>query len=165
MICSRIPCAPKVSGFTLVELMVVVAILGVMAMIAGPSFSGLIADQRAKNASSDLFTALATARSEAIKRNTKITLQQKTGGWAKGWELFDPDDATTKLLVHGELADATVTTTPTSLTSVTWLSSGRVQGTTSPGFTISTTTGNSTSTRMLCLDISGRPYVNSSSCS
>jgi prepilin-type N-terminal cleavage/methylation domain-containing protein len=165
MISSLIHTARKIEGFTLVELMVVVTILGVMAMIAGPNFAGLIADQRAKNASSDLYTALATARSEAIKRNTKMMLQQKTGGWGKGWEIVDPDDTTTKVLVHGELPDATVTPTPTSLTSITWLGSGRVQGTTSPGFTISTTTGTSTSTRTLCLDISGRPYVNSSSCS
>lgn len=153
------------NGFTLVELLTVVTILGVMAMIAGPSFSGLIADQRAKNASSDLYTALATARSEAIKRNTKITLQQISGGWVNGWEVIDPDDTTNKILVHAQLSGATVTTSPTSLASVTYLSSGRVKGTSSPAFTVSTTSGAATSTRALCLDLSGRPYVNATACS
>lgn len=157
---------PGAAGFTLVELLTVVAILGVMAMIAGPSFSNLIADQRAKNASSDLYTALATARSEAIKRNTKVTLQQITGGWVNGWEVVDPGDTTNKILVHGQLSGATVTTSPTSLTAVTYLNSGRIQGNSAPAFTVSTTSGSSTSTRTLCLDLSGRPYVNSTtSCS
>src|SRR5690348_15800172 len=112
-------------GFTLVEVVTVVSIIGVLAMIAGPSFSNLIAGQRATNASTELYTALMTARSEAIKRNTKMTLQQKSGGWVNGWELIDPNDTTTKVLVHGQLAGATVTPTPTSLTAVTYLSSGR----------------------------------------
>ena len=98
-------------GFTLVELVTVVSIIGVLAMIAGPGFSNLIAGQRATNASTDLYTALMTARSEAIKRNTKMTLQQKSGGWVNGWELIDPNDTTTKVLVHGQLAGATVTPT------------------------------------------------------
>lgn len=152
-------------GFTLVELVTVVSIIGVLAMIAGPGFSNLIAGQRATNASTDLYTALMTARSEAIKRNTKMTLQQKSGGWVNGWELVDPDDTTTKVLVHGQLAGATVTPTPTSLTAVTYLSSGRVQGTTAPGFSITTTSGSSTTTKSLCVDLTGRPYVNSTSCS
>jgi type IV fimbrial biogenesis protein FimT len=152
-------------GFTLVELVTVVSIIGVLAMIAGPGFSNLIAGQRATNASTDLYTALMTARSEAIKRNTKMTLQQKSGGWVNGWELIDPNDTTTKVLVHGQLAGATVTPTPTSLTAVTYLSSGRVQGTTAPGFSITTTSGSSTTTKSLCVDLTGRPYVNSTSCS
>jgi len=155
----------RLHGFTLVELMAVVSIIAILAMIAGPSFSNLIASQRATNASTDLYTALMTARSEAIKRNTKMTLQQKSGGWVNGWELVDPDDTTTKVLVHGELAGATVTPTPTSLTAVTYLGSGRVQGTAAPAFSITTTSGSSTTTKSLCVDLTGRPYVNSSSCS
>jgi type IV fimbrial biogenesis protein FimT len=153
------------AGFTLVELMTVVSILGVLAMIAGPNFAHLISDQRAKNASSDLYTALATARSEAVKRNIKVTLQQKTGGWIKGWEVVDPSDTTTKFLEHGELAGAAITTSPTTLVSVTFLSSGRIQGASAPAFTVTTSLGSASSTRSLCLDLTGRPYVNSTSCS
>jgi len=158
------PLSCRTRGFTLVELLTVVTILGVLAMLAGPSFSNLIADQRAKNASSDLFTALSIARSEAIKRNTKMTLQRKSGDWANGWELVDPDDTTQKVLNHDQVSGATVAPTPSTLTSLTYLSSGRLQGNTAPAFTVTSTSGSSTSTRTLCIDPSGRPYVNSTSC-
>jgi type IV fimbrial biogenesis protein FimT len=154
----------RITGFTKVELLTVVTIIGELAMLAGPSFSNLIADQRAKNASTDLFTAISIARSEAIKRNTKIALQQKSGDWANGWEIVDPDDPTLKIVNHGELSGASVEPTPSTVASIVYLSSGRLQGNAAPAFTITTTLGSSTSTRTLCIDPSGRPYVNSTSC-
>lgn len=158
-------CAAANAGFTLVELVTVVTIVGVLAMLAGPSFSKLIADQRAGSAATDMYVALATTRSEAIKRNTKITLRPKTGGWAKGWEVVDPADTSITLLEHGELSGAAVAVTPTTMTSVIYLSSGRVQASAAPSFTITTSAGSTTSIKTLCVDLTGRPYVNSTSCS
>src|SRR5947207_8578310 len=66
------------AGFTAIELLVVVSIVGVLAAIAGPSFAPLIASQRASSAATDLYVALATARSEATKRNADVTLSQKS---------------------------------------------------------------------------------------
>ncbi|TMH07321.1 MAG: prepilin-type N-terminal cleavage/methylation domain-containing protein [Betaproteobacteria bacterium] len=56
--------ATRARGFTLVELLTVVAVLVVFAMIAVPSFNELIASQRVQIAATDLFTSLLRARSQ-----------------------------------------------------------------------------------------------------
>ena len=55
------------TGFTLIELMVTIAIAAILATLAAPSFREYIVSQRIKNASFDLFTALTLARSEATQ--------------------------------------------------------------------------------------------------
>ena len=62
------------SGFTLAELLVVVAVVGILTMIALPNFKSVSQSQRVKNASYELFSGLSLARNEAIKRNNDVTL-------------------------------------------------------------------------------------------
>lgn len=63
------------SGFTLTELLVVITIVGILTMVAIPSFTALSESQRAKNASFEMYALLSIARSEAIKRNTNIKIE------------------------------------------------------------------------------------------
>ena len=72
------PFRSSVSGFTLTELMVVVAIVGILTMVAVPSFNSLVQSQRVKNAGFELYSSLALARSEAIKRNSDVTIATTT---------------------------------------------------------------------------------------
>lgn len=78
-------CSKQQSGFTLVELMVAIAIFGILAAIALPNFSQMIQSQKVRGASSDLFGALIYARSEAIKRNTSISVVRTGAAWEAGW--------------------------------------------------------------------------------
>lgn len=75
------------SGFTLVELMVVVAVSAILLALAAPSFREYLAGQRLVNASFDLTSSMLLARSEAIKRNANVTLAPLSAGlgWASGW--------------------------------------------------------------------------------
>ena len=75
-------CDPR--GFTLVELLATLSVIAILAFAAAPSFSGVIAAQRARNAALDLSAALTLARSEAVKRNATVTVATP-GAWASGW--------------------------------------------------------------------------------
>lgn len=72
-------------GFTLIELMIVVAILGIFAGLAGPEFGRMIAAQRMQSATSALTESLWLARSEALSRNTPVGLSFSSMG--DGWEV------------------------------------------------------------------------------
>ena len=64
----------SVAGFNLTELMVVVAVAGILAAVALPSFTSLSQSQRVKSASFDIYALITVARSEAIKRNSDVTI-------------------------------------------------------------------------------------------
>lgn len=81
-------------GFTLVELMVVIAVLAVLAAIAAPSFTSLIERWRVRLVAEELEGTIYYARSEAIKRGGAITIESKTGGWQNGWSVVHTDGAT-----------------------------------------------------------------------
>ena len=65
-------------GFSLIELVVVIALVGILLRLAIPPLRGALADQRAKTVAYETMAALNLARSEAIKRNTTITLTATT---------------------------------------------------------------------------------------
>lgn len=83
-------------GFTLVEVLVVVAIAAVLQAIAVPAMANLIASNRQTTAINTLFSSLLLARSEAIKRNQRAVVCKSaagdacaaTGDWGQGWVVF-----------------------------------------------------------------------------
>ena len=62
------------SGFTLLELMLVVAIAGLLLAFAVPAMGNFFRNARITGAANDLMAALHFARSEAIKRRLPVTL-------------------------------------------------------------------------------------------
>jgi len=94
----------RVGGFTLIEIMVTVAVLAVLLVAAAPAMTDMVLNNRMAGLSNDLMSDLAIARSEALKRGQRVVLCKNagndsscsTGLWADGWLLYlDADNDTT----------------------------------------------------------------------
>lgn len=86
----------KHCGFTLVELMITLAIAGILLTIGVPSFQNMIRTNRTVTNTNNLVTALNLARSEAIKRGVQVTVKRKgttSQNWDSGWDVFTDIDA------------------------------------------------------------------------
>lgn len=168
------------SGFTLIELMVTVAVLGILSAIALPSFSGLLASSRVNSAATDLWAAMQFARSEAVKRNETVTVCPSTNetgcaaagtSFASGW-IVRPGPAT---LPAGEAEPAALRVYPALRPTITATGSRRIEytslGRPTPAsldslsldvaFTISAPASR---TRHVCITNAGLPEVRREAC-
>lgn len=80
-------------GFTLIELMVVIAMVAIIASLAAPSLQVGIAKQKVSVAASDLMASLMQARSEAITNNQQTIVEPKDASdWSRGWRIYVDTD-------------------------------------------------------------------------
>lgn len=92
----------KHRGFTLIELMVGIVILGVMATIAAPSFQRMVAGSAVRSCTMDLVAALNTARADAVNLRRGVSLSATDASssgneWGGGgWSLSYPGTTETK---------------------------------------------------------------------
>ena len=90
-------------GLSLSEILVALSISAILAISAIPDLSGMLMDNRAATLTNSLLTAMQVARTEAIKRNSEVTLCKSTGAtgctgtWTDGWIVFSDLDADRKL--------------------------------------------------------------------
>lgn len=89
---TRVAAHSRHSGFTLIELMVTLSVLGVLLALAAPSFTRLIATNRLASETNEFIATLHLARSEAVRRAQPVTLRAigNPDDYAKGWQVF-PD--------------------------------------------------------------------------
>jgi prepilin-type N-terminal cleavage/methylation domain-containing protein len=72
------------SGFTLIELMVTVAVAVLLAALAVPSFRELIDKSRLRGATDDIVSLLNVARASAVKYGHDVNVSINSGGWCGG---------------------------------------------------------------------------------
>jgi type IV fimbrial biogenesis protein FimT len=67
------------SGFTLIELMVTVAVVGILALVAMPAMTDLVNNSRVAGQTEELVSSIQLARAEAVRRNVRVTLCPTNG--------------------------------------------------------------------------------------
>lgn len=88
------------SGFTLIEILIVVALASVLMSLAMPSFRTFLVKRSVQAAVDTMVLDMRFARSESIKRTTRVSMCSSTNGtscaaaasWRDGWIIFIDDD-------------------------------------------------------------------------
>jgi type IV fimbrial biogenesis protein FimT len=114
----------KCSGFSLIELMAVIAIVGIAAAIGMPSMVGVINRTRLESELSSLEESLNLGRSEAVKRGVPVSVCPSTDGatcstgtnWSSGWIVLLNSSPTQVLQKVAALSSDTLTSIPSGST-------------------------------------------------
>jgi len=133
------------AGFTLVELMVTVAIAGILLSLAFPSFKAWMQNTKIRAVAESIQNGLQLARTEAVRRNTRVQLiGSEGGGWTVGCFNAVPDengdgvDDCPKVIQQRNAAELgsslpQVIASPADTTTVTFDGLGRVRPTNKDG--------------------------------
>ena len=145
---------PRTRGFTLIELMIVLTIAGILAVIAAPSMSELMAGVRLRSAASDMLASLLYARSEAIKRGADVQVVPTGGDYATGWNVQVVTGAVPIKTVQAPSGvDAIVAGT------ITYRADGRLTGGTAFDLHFKSAANSAAQMRCVKADLSGKPYI------
>lgn len=141
--------APRQRGFTLIELMVTLFVMGILLTLGLPQFSEMTAAQQQRAAASALFDSLSLARSEAVKRNAEVSISgTELGG---GWNVTLGDNT----VLHTQQRFAGVSFTPAAA-SIVYNTRGRL---TTGATSIQVKSARSSACRVVSIGSNGRPRV------
>jgi prepilin-type N-terminal cleavage/methylation domain len=107
----------RLKGFTLLELMVTLTVVGILGVIAIPNFRSFMLNQRRDTVIDALVASLNYARNQALNMDLPTTLCAGTpglscngGSWASGWEVVQAPPSTSSVLLTTHVLQTTSTT-------------------------------------------------------
>lgn len=168
-------------GFTLVELLIVIAIVAILGSLAAPSFNTFLLKRSVQSASDTLVNDIRYARSEALRRSTRVSicsLAANTTGtcsaagsasWANGWIVF-VDTTNLGTVDAGEeivrvqqapqsIASIQSTNTASDRSRITFEANGFAKSADQTFIVTPTGSVPANSTRLVCISIMGRPSL------
>ncbi|MGL5814392.1 MAG: GspH/FimT family pseudopilin [Aeromonas sp.] len=160
-------------GFTLIELMVTVALLSILLMLGVPSFNSLIKSMNLTTQANQFVASVQLARSEAVRRNRNVLLSAQAGNaalhWERGWQVWIDSNGNGSLDA-GELIrqfDSLDGNTLSSDTAVLrFTNTGFLDGRTPQGhiFSLTPTSCSGEMARDISINGTGHPSVEESAC-
>lgn len=146
-------------GFSLVELLIAVSLVGLLAAMAMPGFTSMIQNNRAETETSDLQRALNYARLEAINRGITIRIAPTSAAdWTSDLQVSDTKtNPTTIRTLSGMSSGATLGTG-----NVAAIEFNNLGGVSTPASAVTMTYTRGTITKTLYVCLTGRIVLNGS---
>jgi type IV fimbrial biogenesis protein FimT len=152
---------PTPKGFTVIELMVVLTMAGILLAMALPGMRNILQAQQLKSMSFDLTADLILARSEALKRNSSVTVMPAGSSWNQGWHISV--DVSGLRLAEREAGSSEVIFV-SAPDRITFDANGRVTAPNAQLRQTLTTSDASATPRCVALDLSGRAQSSRGAC-
>lgn len=114
-------------GFTLIEMMVAIAVAAILLAIAMPALDKISANNALKSTARDLVSTINTGRSQSISTRTDVLVEPAAGGWADGWSILYDNAAAEENQDYLPKKGVSVSRVD-STDSLTFLSRGGLQG-------------------------------------
>lgn len=106
------------TGFTLIELMVTIAVLAIIVGIAAPSISTQLANQRVKSTTATLINALKEAKAESLIRRQNVRVVYNQANPSRAITILDANNVS--LSTYTINSQSTIDVTPISVATVTF---------------------------------------------